>query len=77
MIAAAGRHGARFSITARQDQAVRKAIAGIDPDGWTTIKYPNAIYDEDQQRWISDAEVAEIGYTAFTSRPRPTTSAPG
>ena len=28
------------------------------------------MFDEDQQRWISDAEVAEIGYTAFTSRPK-------
>jgi hypothetical protein len=70
VIAAAGRHGARFSITARQDPAIRKAIAGIDPDAWTTIKYPNAVFDEDQQRWISDAEVAEIPHTAFTSRSR-------
>jgi hypothetical protein len=70
VIAAAGRHGARFSITTRQNRSVRNAIAGIDPDAWTTIKYPNAIFDEDQQRWISDAEVAEIAYTAFTSRGR-------
>ncbi len=68
VIAAAGRQDARFSITARQNQSIRKAIAGIDPEAWTTIKYPNAIFDEDQQRWISDAEVAEIAYTAFTSR---------
>ena len=31
VIAAALRRGARFSITARQDKAVRKAIANIDP----------------------------------------------
>ena len=31
---------------------------------------PHAIYDDHQQRWISDAEVAEIGDTAFTSRPK-------
>jgi hypothetical protein len=68
VVAAAARHDTRFSITARQDKAVAKAIAGIDPEAWTTIKYPNAIFDEDQQRWISDAEVAEIAYTAFTSR---------
>jgi hypothetical protein len=68
VIAATGRHDARFSITARQDPAVRKAIATIGPDAWTAIKYTNAIFDEDQQRWISDAEVAEIGYTAFTSK---------
>ncbi len=70
VIAAALRQHARFSITARQDKAVRKAIAGIAEDAWTTIKYTNAVFDEQQQRWISDAEVAEIGYTAFTSRRR-------
>jgi hypothetical protein len=32
------------------------------------IRYPNAIYDEDEQQWVSDAEVAEIGTTAFTGR---------
>ena len=46
----------------------RKAIAGIGEDAWTAIKYPNAIFDDAEQRWISDAEVAEIAYTAFTSR---------
>ncbi len=70
VIAAASRQGARFSITARQDKAVRKAISTIDDDAWTTIKYTDAVFDEDQQRWISDAEVAEIPYTAFTSRPK-------
>jgi hypothetical protein len=33
-----------------------------------SIEYPEAIFDEEQQRWISDAEVAEIDYTAFTSK---------
>jgi len=70
VIAAAVRHHSCFSITARQDPAVRRAIATIDPEAWTTIKYTNAIFDEEQQRWISDAEVAEIDYTAFTSRPK-------
>jgi len=66
--AAALRHGARFSITARQDKAVRKAIASIADGAWTPIKYTNAIFDEAQQRWVSDAEVAEIDYIAFTSK---------
>ena len=70
VIAAALRQRACFSITARQDKAVRKAIASIDNDAWTSIKYTNAVFDEDQQRWISDAQVAEIAYTAFTSRPK-------
>jgi hypothetical protein len=68
VIAAATRGGARFSITARQDSAVRRAIAGIEEAAWTPIKYTNAIYDEDQQRWVSTAEVAEVPYTAFSSR---------
>ena len=70
VIAAAVRHNSCFSITARQDPAIRKAIATIGPDAWTAIKYTNAIFDADQQRWISDAEVAEIPYTAFSSRRR-------
>jgi hypothetical protein len=44
------------------------AITTIPDTAWTPIRYPNAIYDEDEQRWVSDAEVAEIGFTAFTSR---------
>ncbi|HEU5007695.1 MAG TPA: IS1380 family transposase [Jatrophihabitantaceae bacterium] len=68
VIAAARRHNSRFSITTRLDSAVRKAIAAIDPNSWTPIKYTNAIFDDDQQRWISDAEVAETSYTAFTSK---------
>jgi hypothetical protein len=68
VIAAVGRHKSHFSITARQDPAIRKAIASIGPDAWTPIKYTNAIYDEDSQTWISQAEVAEIDYTAFASR---------
>jgi Transposase DDE domain group 1 len=70
VIAATGRHQARFSITARQNPSIRNAIATIADDAWTPIKYPNAIFDEDQQRWISDAQVAETGYTAFTSGPK-------
>ena len=31
---------------------------------------PRAIFDEQQQQWVSDAEVAEVPFTAFTSRPK-------
>ena len=34
------------------------------------IHYPNAIWDDDEQRLVSDAEVAEIGFTAFIRRVR-------
>jgi hypothetical protein len=68
VIAAARRGGACFSITARMDAAVKRAIASIDADAWTAIRYPQAVWDADGQCWISDAEVAEIDFTAFTSR---------
>ena len=60
--------GPRFSVTARMDPAVTRAITTISDDAWVGIKYPNAIRDDEQQRWISDAEVAEVPFTAFTSR---------
>ena len=68
VIAAARRAGARFSITARKDRAVTAAISAIPDDAWTTIRYPNAVFDEQLGHWVSDAEVAEIPFTAFTSR---------
>ena len=68
VIAAARRAGARFSVTVRMNSAVIKAISEIPESAWTPIRYPNAIWDEDEQRFISDAEVAEVEYTGFTSR---------
>jgi Transposase DDE domain group 1 len=68
VIAAARRAGARFSITARKDRAITAAISAIPDKSWTAIKYPKAVFDEELGRWISDAEVAEIPFTAFTSR---------
>jgi hypothetical protein len=62
--------GARFSVTVRMNASVKQAIAGIDENAWTAIKYPKAIFDEEEGRWISDAEIAEIPYTAFTSKPK-------
>ena len=68
IIATAQRVGARFSITARQTASVTRAITDIDAQAWTPIRYPNAIWDDQEQRWVSDAEVAEISFTAFTAR---------
>lgn len=66
--AAAHRVGARFSVTARMNTAVTTAISTISEDAWVPIRYPNAIWDEEEGRLVSDAEVAEIPFTAFTSR---------
>jgi hypothetical protein len=68
IIAACRRAGARFSITARHTPTVTRAITTIPDTAWVPIRYPNAIFDDEEQRWISDAEVAEVPFTAFTSR---------
>ena len=62
------RHQAWFSVTARMTPSVTAAITSIGPDAWKAIEYPNALYDEDEQRWVSDAEVAEVSFMAFTGR---------
>lgn len=60
--------GAAVSVTVRMDKAVKKAIATIGDHAWTTIEYPDAIFDEASGRWISRAEVAELGFTAFSAQ---------
>jgi hypothetical protein len=55
-------------ITVRLDPKVKAAIAGIDEHAWTAIEYTDAVYDESTRQWISRAEVAEIEFSAFSSR---------
>ncbi len=57
--------------------AVVAAVSRIDPTAWTAIRYSNAIYDEDERRWISDAEVAESPTPRSRPGPRPSTLTPG
>lgn len=68
------RAGARFSLVLTKNPAVTAAIAAIDDDAWTPVKYPGAVRDPDTGDWISDAEVAEISYTAFASTKDATTA---
>jgi DDE family transposase len=68
LVRAAQAANAQVSVTVRMDPAVKKAIAAVAEDAWRTIKYPDAIFDETTNRWISKAEVAEIPYIAFTSK---------
>ena len=67
-VSAAIAKGADVSITARLDKRVKAAIASIGDDAWEAIQYTNAIFDEESKRWVSTAEVAEIGFTAFGSK---------
>src|SRR3954464_7591828 len=68
LVTAARHAGAEMSITVRMDAAVKRAIAGIAENAWTTIKYTDAIFDETTGTWISTAQVAEVPFTAFTSK---------
>jgi len=68
VIRTAIRHGAHFSVTVPKNSSILAAIARIPQDAWTPIEYPQAIWDDQLECWISDAEVAEVPYTAFTSK---------
>src|SRR4051794_13067412 len=63
-VGAALRHDAWFFVTARMTPSVRAAISGIAETAWIPIRYPHAIWEAAEQRWVSDAEVAEVGFTA-------------
>ena len=67
VVRACVRHGAQFSLGMTRNSAIDKAIAAIPADAWTPVRYPGAVRDPDTGAWISDAEVAEIAYTAFGS----------
>jgi len=70
LIAAAVTAKAWFSVTVWMNSSVRQAIMAIPDTSWTTIRYPRAIWEPEDQRWICEAEVAEIGFTAFISHPK-------
>ena len=69
VVGACVRHGAQFSLVMTRNPAIERAIAAIDEHAWTPVCYPGAVQDPDTGDWISDAEVAEIPYTAFASTP--------
>jgi hypothetical protein len=60
--------GAFFSVTVQMNPHVQAAIAAISENAWTPIQYPRAAWDDQLACWVSDAEVAETEYTAFTSK---------
>ena len=63
------RAGARFSVTVPLNTSIRAAIAAVPEDAWTPVRYPRALWDDQLGCWVSDAEVAETSYTAFTGVP--------
>lgn len=68
-VVSAARHaGADVSVTVRMNPSIKQAIETISDAAWAPIEYPGSTRDEETGRLISRAEVAEIPYTAFTSK---------
>ncbi|TMS44547.1 IS1380 family transposase [Mycobacterium sp. DBP42] len=74
VVTACRRAGARFSLVLTKTRAVAAAIDSIAENAWIPVKYPGAVRDPDTGAWISDAEVAETTYTAFSSTDHPVTA---
>lgn len=69
-VATAVRYGAAVSLTTGTNPSITTAITAMPDIGWTAIHYPNFFVDQDTGEVVSDAEVAEITYAAFTGRPK-------
>jgi hypothetical protein len=65
IVAAVVTAGALFSFTIARNPAVDAAIAGIDDQAYTPVRYPGAVADPDTGELISDAQVSEVEFTAF------------
>ncbi|AMY56196.1 hypothetical protein A3L23_04898 (plasmid) [Rhodococcoides fascians D188] len=61
----------KFSFVLIKNRIVQRAIASIPDTAWTPVRYPGAVRDPDTDGWISDAEVAETSFTAFSSTAYP------
>jgi hypothetical protein len=68
VIGAAVKAGIEFSLVMTRNPRITRAIESIDEQAWTPVHYPGAVTDPDTGELISDAEVAEVGYTAFSGR---------
>jgi Transposase DDE domain group 1 len=65
IVSAVIKAGAQFSITIARNPAVDTAINSINDNAYTPVHYPGAVTDPDTGELISDAQVAEVEYTAF------------
>jgi hypothetical protein len=65
VVAAVVKAGARFSLSIARNPAVDAAIATISDEQYQPVHYPGAVLDPDTGQLISDAQVAEVAYTAF------------
>ena len=67
VVRACRRGNTEFSLVMTKNRAIQRAIAAIPDTAWTPVRYPGAVQDPDTGVWISDAEVAEVPYTAFAA----------
>lgn len=74
VVAACHRAGVRFSLVLTRTRAVNKAIAQIPEEAWVPVQYPGGVTDPDSGELISDAQVAEAPFTAFTTTKNPITA---
>lgn len=69
VVAAVVKADATFSFTIAHNPAVDAAIASIPDEQYTPVHYPGAVTDPDTGQLISDAQVAEVEFTAFADTP--------
>lgn len=74
VVTACLRAGVRFSFVLVKNITVTRAIEAIPVDAWTPVTYPGSVTDPDTGELISDAEVAETEFTAFSSTEHPVTA---
>ena len=67
VVGACVKAGVRFSVVLAKNRAVNAAIGAIGDHAWTPVHYPGSVVDPDTGELISDAEVAEVEFTAFTA----------
>jgi hypothetical protein len=65
VVAAVVKTGAMFSFAIARNPAVDAAITTIPDEQYQPVHYPGAVVDPDTGQLISDAQVAEVPFTAF------------
>jgi hypothetical protein len=74
VVGAAVRAKVGFSVVLTRNASVNRAIDAIPDQAWVPVHYPGAVNDPDTGELISDAEVAEVAYTAFAGTPQAVTA---
>ncbi|HZO67200.1 MAG TPA: IS1380 family transposase [Kribbellaceae bacterium] len=74
VVGACAKAGVEFSVALARHRTVDRAIGSVAEDAWTPVHYPGAVLDPDTGELISDAEVAEVPFTAFAATKHPVTA---